>query len=109
MWRRGAESIIEHMQSAVKPITCRGTTTFVHNQHTVAQFRHDDDGWTRVHNRGSLDPIEWTPSDELRVAEFRIECDHPGCRRRPLVIPAVRLYSLLDYAREHDTPGVPLG
>lgn len=99
------------MQSVVNA-TCRGTARRVHPLRTVAQFR-DDDGWARVHPRGSdrshRDPILWMPdgTQDGKITTLHVihclACD----RTFPPLTPE-RLYPLLDWAREHDKD-VPLG
>lgn len=92
----------------VVKLTCQGTAEVPHPVRTVAQFRYDDDGWVRVHDREKRDQIAWTPDGDMSMLH-RIACGHPGCRRAEArLMPAERLYPALDYAREHGKPELPL-
>lgn len=94
---------IAHMPFTVK-LTCRGNSRYGHALCTVAQFRFDD-GWARVHDTRKQDLVLQGPTGEMRVAH-RLACER--CKRN-FHVPTERLYSLLDYAREHGSRYVPLG
>ncbi|KAF2412521.1 hypothetical protein B1729_14505 [Microbacterium sp. B35-04] len=85
-------------------LTCRGTARYGHSPRTVAQF-HYDGGWARVYDKRKQDLILQGPTGEIRRAH-RLTCER--CARN-FHVPTERLYSLLDYAREHSNPHVPLG
>jgi hypothetical protein len=90
------------MESAVKVI-CEGARSYTHKPRTVAMFRHDD-GWARIHNEGSTDPLLWGPDGEV-TQNHQLACDR--CSYRGYFKPD-KLYPLLDEARTQGWMPVPL-
>lgn len=90
------------MQSKVK-LVCEGVGGHTHSPRTVAQFRHDGDGWARVHNEGPMDPLLFEPTGEV-VTRHSIKCDR--CSYDGYFKPE-RLYPLLDEARTRGWMPVP--
>lgn len=92
---------IANMQSPVK-LVCEGVSGQPHSPRTVAQFRHDGDGWARVHNEGPHDPLLWMDGEV--VARHALSCDR--CSYDGYFKPE-KLYPLLDEARTRGWMPVP--